>query len=47
LNDILLLGAIASFAAAVLTFVLIRRKDFHPGQEEGAPAAEAAAPAAA
>jgi EmrB/QacA subfamily drug resistance transporter len=47
LNDILLLGAIASFAAAVLTFVLIRRKDFHPGQEEGAPAAETAAPAAA
>jgi hypothetical protein len=28
LNDILLIGAIMSFAAAVLVFVLIRRQDF-------------------
>jgi EmrB/QacA subfamily drug resistance transporter len=41
LNDILLIGAVASFAAAVLTFVLIRRKDFHPGEEHSA-AVEAA-----
>jgi hypothetical protein len=46
LNDILLIGAIASFAAAALTFVLIRRRDFHPGEEVD-DAAEQAAHAAA
>jgi EmrB/QacA subfamily drug resistance transporter len=45
LNDILLIGAVLSFVAAVLVFVLIRREDFVT--EDDAGAAEEPAPAAA
>ena len=48
LNSILLIGAAIAFAAAVLTFMLIRQRDFvdvHPAPPEGAgPPAEAQAP---
>ena len=39
LNTIILIGAIVAFVAAVLTFILIRQRDFvqvHPGQPDGA-----------
>ena len=40
LNTLLLIGAVVAFAAMILTFVLIRQRDFHP-----APGEAAAAPA--
>jgi EmrB/QacA subfamily drug resistance transporter len=45
LNDILLIGAIVSFVAAVLVFVLIRREDFVTDDEHAASTEAAAATA--
>jgi EmrB/QacA subfamily drug resistance transporter len=43
LNDILLIGAIASFAAAALVFVLIRRRDFITDEQHASSVQPAAA----
>ena len=46
LNDLFLVGAIVAFAGAVLSFLLIRQRDFLASQAAGAPAAEAEVAAA-
>jgi predicted MFS family arabinose efflux permease len=43
LNDLLLIGAVVSFVAAVLVFVLIRREDFVTDEEHAASVQPAAA----